>query len=93
MRKAGGRRSTLKTVLPITSGRLTERQYLSGRGCQIDRRGKPLPDDFPRDEAERARGRSRLPGTPPPPLDTQGACPSMTMPRLMAALGLVVLPE
>ncbi len=58
---------------------------LSGRNA------KGLPDDFPFDRAAEAAGRCLLRGVSLPERNTQGPCPSTTMPHLLRRLGL--LPE
>lgn len=50
---------------------------------------KHLPEDFPWDAVADAAWRCRLAGVPEPPIDTQGPCPSTTMPHLMRSLGLL----
>ncbi|WP_080462402.1 RloB family protein [Actinomyces gaoshouyii] len=50
---------------------------------------KSLPKDFPWDAVAEATQRCRLVGIPEPELDTQGPCPSTTMPHLMRGLGLL----
>ncbi len=50
---------------------------------------KSLPKDFPWDAVADAAQRCRLAGALEPGLDTQGPCPSTTMPHLMRALGLL----
>lgn len=50
---------------------------------------KYLPKDFPWDAAQDAAQRCRLTGVPEPEPDTQGPCPSTTMPHLMRSLGLL----
>lgn len=51
--------------------------------------GKSLPLDFPWDQAERAATRCHLPHVDEPALDTQGPCPSTTMPHLLRSVGLL----
>lgn len=50
---------------------------------------KFLPKDFPWDAIADAAQRCRLAGVPEPEMDTQGPCPSTTMPHLMRGLGLL----
>jgi len=50
---------------------------------------KSLPPDFPWDQVERAATRCRLPHVDEPALDTQGPCPSTTMPHLLRSIGLI----
>ncbi|WP_244963368.1 hypothetical protein [Actinomyces trachealis] len=55
------------------------------------RKGKEkfIAEDFPWDAFTDADRRCRLTGVPEPKLDTQGPCPSTTMPHLMRSLGLL----
>ena len=50
---------------------------------------KALPDDFPWDGAAQAVVRCHLPTDGLPEPDTQGLCPSTTMPHLLRSLGLL----
>ncbi len=50
---------------------------------------KSLPKDFPWEEIGSACERSRLKGVAEPERNTQGPCPSTTMPHLVRSLGLV----
>lgn len=50
---------------------------------------KGLLSDFPWDRIEDACKRSRLSGVELPDLNTQGPCPSTTMPHLIRALGML----
>lgn len=50
---------------------------------------KFLPKDFPWDAVADAAQRCRLAGVREPEIDTQGPCPSTTMPHLMRSLGLL----
>lgn len=50
---------------------------------------KSLPSDFPWGQVERAATRCRLPNVDEPALDTQGPCPSTTMPHLLRSIGLI----
>lgn len=50
---------------------------------------KSLPSDFPWDQVERAAARCHLPHVDEPALDTQGPCPSTTMPHLLRSIGLI----
>ncbi|OLO43932.1 hypothetical protein BKH31_11660 [Actinomyces oris] len=50
---------------------------------------KTLPDDFPRDKVTQAAARCHLPTDGLPEPDTQGPCPSTTMPHLLRSLGLL----
>lgn len=48
---------------------------------------KMLPDDFPWDKIMQAAARCHLPTDSLPETDTQGPCPSATMPHLLRSLG------
>ena len=50
---------------------------------------KMLPDDFPWDRGGQAAARCHLPTDSLPETDTQGPCPSTTMPHLLRSLGLL----
>ena len=50
---------------------------------------KTLPDDFPWDRGSQAVIRCHLPTNSLPECDTQGTCPSTTMPHLLRSLGLL----
>ena len=50
---------------------------------------KTLPDDFPWDKVTQAATRCHLPTDSLPETDTQGPCPSTTMPHLLRSLGLL----
>ena len=50
---------------------------------------KTLPDDFPWDRGAQAAARCHLPTDSLPEADTQGTCPSTTMPHLLRSLGLL----
>ena len=50
---------------------------------------KMLPDDFPWDRGAQAAARCHLPTERLPEPDTQGPCPSTTMPHLLRSLGLL----
>ena len=50
---------------------------------------KMLPDDFPWDRVSQAVIRCHLPTNSLPACDTQGTCPSTTMPHLLRSLGLL----
>ena len=50
---------------------------------------KMLPDDFPWDRGGQAAARCHLPTESLPEPDTQGPCPSTTMPHLLRSLGLL----
>ena len=50
---------------------------------------KTLPDDFPWDRGSQAAARCHLPTESLPEPDTQGPCPSTTMPHLLRSLGLL----
>ena len=50
---------------------------------------KMLPDDFPWDRGVQAAARCHLPTDGLPEPDTQGPCPSTTMPHLLRSLGLL----
>ena len=54
---------------------------------------KALPDDFPWDGAAQAVVRCHLPTDSVPEPDTQGPCPSTTMPHLLRGLGLLSADE
>jgi len=54
---------------------------------------KMLPDDFPWDEVAQAVVRCHLPTDSLPETDTQGPCPSTTMPHLLRSLGLLSADE
>ena len=54
---------------------------------------KVLPDDFPWDGAAQAVVRCHLPTDSLPEPDTQGPCPSTTMPHLLRGLGLLSADE
>ena len=51
--------------------------------------GKNLPADFPWDAMSDAARRCHLPTVSEPEIDTQGPCPSTTMPHLLRSLGLL----
>lgn len=50
---------------------------------------KTLPDNFPWDRVSQAVIRCHLPTNSLPECDTQGTCPSTTMPHLLRSLGLL----
>ena len=50
---------------------------------------KMLPDDFPWGRGAQAAARCHLPTDSLPEADTQGPCPSTTMPHLLRSLGLL----
>ena len=50
---------------------------------------KTLSDDFPWDKVTQAAARCHLPTDSLPETDTQGPCPSTTMPHLLRSLGLL----
>jgi len=50
---------------------------------------KEIPDEFPWDQASVAASRCHLPTVPEPAIDTQGPCPSTTMPHLLRSLELL----
>ena len=54
---------------------------------------KMLPDDFPWDRGGQAAARCHLPTDSLPETDTQGPCPSTTMPHLLRSLGLLSADE
>ena len=54
---------------------------------------KTLPDDFPWDRVSQAVIRCHLPTNSLPECDTQGTCPSTTMPHLLRSLGLLSADE
>ena len=54
---------------------------------------KMLPDDFPWDRGGQAAARCHLPTDSLPETDTQGPCPSTTMPHLLCSLGLLSADE
>ena len=54
---------------------------------------KMLPDDFPWDRGAQAAARCHLPTDSLPEPDTQGPCPSTTMPHLLRSLGLLSADE
>ena len=54
---------------------------------------KMLPDDFPWDKVTQAAARCHLPMDGLPEPDTQGPCPSTTMPHLLRSLGLLSADE
>lgn len=54
---------------------------------------KTLPDDFPWDRGSQAAARCHLPTDSLPETDTQGPCPSTTMPYLLRSLGLLSADE
>ena len=54
---------------------------------------KTLPDDFPWDRGVQAAARCHLPTDSLPETDTQGPCPSTTMPHLLCSLGLLSADE
>lgn len=54
---------------------------------------KMLPDDFPWGRGAQAAGRCHLPTDSLPETDTQGPCPSTTMPHLLCSLGLLSADE
>ncbi len=54
---------------------------------------KTLPDDFPWDKVTQAAARCHLPTDSLPETDTQGPCPSTTMPYLLRSLGLLSADE
>ena len=65
-----------------------QRHYreLTGLSSQEE---KSLPPSFPFDAFTRACTNSRLPGIALPETNTQGPCPSTTMPHLLMRLGLI----
>ena len=65
-----------------------QRHYLELTGLPAKER-KSLPTDFPFDSFTRACTSSRLPGVALPETNTQGPCPSTTMPHLLMRLGLI----
>ena len=65
-----------------------QRHYLELTGLPAKER-KSLPTDFPFDSFTRACPSSRLPGIALPETNTQGPCPSTTMPHLLKRLGLI----
>jgi len=54
---------------------------------------KMLPDDFPWGRGAQAAARCHLPTDSLPEADTQGPCPSTTMPHLLRSLGLLSADE
>jgi len=54
---------------------------------------KMLPDGFPWDKVTQAAARCYLPTDSLPETDTQGPCPSTTMPHLLCSLGLLSADE
>ena len=54
---------------------------------------KTLSDDFPWDKVTQAAARCHLPADSLPETDTQGPCPSTTMPHLLRSLGLLSADE
>ena len=54
---------------------------------------KTLPADFPWDKAKQAVTQCHLPTDSLPEPDTQGPCPSTTMPHLLSSLGLLSTDE
>ena len=54
---------------------------------------KMLPDDFPWDRGAQAAARCHLPTDSLPETDTQGPCPSTTMPHLLRSLELLSADE
>ena len=54
---------------------------------------KMLPDDFPWGRGAQAAARCHLPTDSLPETDTQGPCPSTTMPHLLRSLGLLSADE
>ena len=54
---------------------------------------KTLSDDFPWDKVTQAAARCHLPTDSLPETDTQGPCPSTTMPHLLRSLGLLSADE
>ena len=54
---------------------------------------KMLPDGFPWDRGSQAAARCHLPTDSLPETDTQGPCPSTTMPHLLRSLGLLSADE
>ena len=54
---------------------------------------KTLSDDFPWDKVTQAAARCHLPTDSLPETDTQGPCPSTTMPYLLRSLGLLSADE
>ena len=54
---------------------------------------KMLPDGFPWDRGSQAAARCHLPTESLPEPDTQGPCPSTTMPHLLRSLGLLSADE
>ena len=54
---------------------------------------KMLPDDFPWGRGGQAAARCHLPTDSLPETDTQGPCPSTTMPYLLRSLGLLSADE
>lgn len=65
-----------------------QRHYLELTGLPAKER-KSLPTDFPFDSFTQACTSSRLPGVALPETNTQGPCPSTTMPHLLMRLGLI----
>lgn len=53
---------------------------------------KAIPKNFPWDKMAVAAQQCYLPSDRLPDIDTQGLCPSTTMPHLLASLGLITLP-
>lgn len=53
---------------------------------------KVIPKDFPWDAMSEAAQRCYISNERLPAIDTQGPCPSTTMPHLLASLGLITLP-
>lgn len=60
---------------------------LSSKGAKM------LPGDFPWDRGGQAAARCHLPTDSLPEADTQGPCPSTTMPHLLRSLGLLSADE
>ena len=66
----------------------TQAHYLELTGLS-KKHAKTLPDDFPWDRVSQAVIRCHLPTNSLPECDTQGTCPSTTMPHLLRSLGLL----
>lgn len=65
-----------------------QRHYLRLTGLPSQER-KNIPEDFPFEAFAQACTNSRLPGVALPEVNTQGPCPSTTMPHLLKRLGLL----
>lgn len=65
-----------------------QRHYRELTGLS-QKKEKSLPPDFPWDRAECAATRCHLTHVDEPALDTQGPCPSTTMPHLLRSIGLI----